>query len=153
MLMESSYQDKVLDFITSAYHDQSGTLTVPESLTIKKDLKGRQEVSSLKSYRPTNRYYSCSHRLHSKIFWATEPSFFTFFLKRLPIFTFFRHFINRHDCSEILDWIRTSLWSFVRLVLLEGESTKLLCKCAENIRGMKTMEKRGKFVSFWMIRN
>ncbi|CAM8957657.1 unnamed protein product [Rhodiola kirilowii] len=66
--------DKVLDFITNVYHDQSGTMTVPESLRIKKELKGRQEVSALKSYRPTN-----------------------------------RHFIHRQDCSEILDWIRTSL--------------------------------------------
>lgn len=45
----------MLDFITDAYNDQSGTLIVPESLSMKKDISKR-ETSILKGYRSKNRY-------------------------------------------------------------------------------------------------
>ncbi|KAG5546146.1 hypothetical protein RHGRI_018355 [Rhododendron griersonianum] len=48
-------QENVLDFITDAYNDQSGTLIVPESLSMKKDISKR-ETSILKGYRAKNRY-------------------------------------------------------------------------------------------------
>ncbi|KAF6176105.1 hypothetical protein GIB67_000199 [Kingdonia uniflora] len=50
--------EKVVDFISEAYHDQSGNLVVvPESLQIKKDLSDRRVVSELKSYRAKNRLF------------------------------------------------------------------------------------------------
>ncbi|XP_058221545.1 tRNA dimethylallyltransferase 9 [Rhododendron vialii] len=55
--------ENVLDFITDAYNDQSGTLIVPESLNMKKDISKR-ETSILKGYRAKNRHFvsrdSCS---------------------------------------------------------------------------------------------
>ncbi|KAI8552480.1 hypothetical protein RHMOL_Rhmol06G0269700 [Rhododendron molle] len=45
--------ENVLDFITDAYNDQSGTLIVPESLCMKKDISKR-ETSILKGYRAKN---------------------------------------------------------------------------------------------------
>ncbi|KAK8676915.1 hypothetical protein V6N13_142474 [Hibiscus sabdariffa] len=70
--------DKVLNFIYDAYNDQSGTLYVPELLQMKKDMSSKREASELKAYRAKNRYRSI------------------------------QHFIHREDCSDILDWIRTS---------------------------------------------
>uniref|UniRef100_A0A5B6ZFN3 tRNA dimethylallyltransferase n=1 Tax=Davidia involucrata TaxID=16924 RepID=A0A5B6ZFN3_DAVIN len=65
--------ENVLNFIYDAYHDQTGNLTVPESLSMKKDITNRREISELKAYRTKN-----------------------------------SHFISREDCSDILDWIRTT---------------------------------------------
>ncbi|EOY13194.1 PREDICTED: tRNA dimethylallyltransferase 9 [Theobroma cacao] len=63
--------EKVLNFVYDAYNDESGTLDVPESLKMKKDVSNRREASELKAYHTRN-----------------------------------RHFVNREDCSDILDWIR-----------------------------------------------
>ncbi|WCJ32242.1 tRNA dimethylallyltransferase 9 [Euphorbia peplus] len=63
--------DMVLDFIHDAYHDETGSLVIPDSLRMKKDSDHR-EVRLLNAYRPEN-----------------------------------RNFVNRDDCSHILDWIRT----------------------------------------------
>lgn len=49
-------QESVLDFVIGAYHDQTGTLAVPESLQMRKEMSSRREVSELKAYRPRNRY-------------------------------------------------------------------------------------------------
>lgn len=53
----------MLDFISDSYYDQSGTLIVPESLRMKKDISKR-ETSILKAYRAKNRHFvsrdSCS---------------------------------------------------------------------------------------------
>ncbi|KAH1063585.1 hypothetical protein J1N35_028572 [Gossypium stocksii] len=65
--------DKVLNFIYNAYNDQSGTLHVPESLQMKKDMSNKREAAELKAYRAKN-----------------------------------RHFVHREDCSDILDWIRST---------------------------------------------
>ncbi|KAF9609979.1 hypothetical protein IFM89_019535 [Coptis chinensis] len=50
-------EDKVLDFIYEAYHEQSGNLVVPESLQMKKDLSSRREISEMKAYRTKNRHF------------------------------------------------------------------------------------------------
>uniref|UniRef100_A0A7N0U5G0 tRNA dimethylallyltransferase n=1 Tax=Kalanchoe fedtschenkoi TaxID=63787 RepID=A0A7N0U5G0_KALFE len=47
--------DKVLDFLTNAYYDQSGTMKVPECLRMR-ELKSRKEGSALKSYRTINSF-------------------------------------------------------------------------------------------------
>jgi hypothetical protein len=46
----------VLNFVYDAYHDQTGSLVVPESLRMKKDMTSRREVLQLKAYRTRNRY-------------------------------------------------------------------------------------------------
>ena len=45
----------MLNFIYDAYNDKSGTLDVPESLQMKKDVSNRREASELKAYRTKNR--------------------------------------------------------------------------------------------------
>ncbi|KAK8643756.1 hypothetical protein V6N13_013035 [Hibiscus sabdariffa] len=49
--------DKVLNFIYDAYNDQSGTLYVPESLQMKKDMSSKREASELKAYRAKNSHF------------------------------------------------------------------------------------------------
>lgn len=49
-------QDMVLDFIHDAYHGQTGTLVVPKSLTMKKELSNSRDINELKAYRTKNRY-------------------------------------------------------------------------------------------------
>ncbi|KAL2944519.1 tRNA dimethylallyltransferase 9 [Bienertia sinuspersici] len=49
--------EKVLNFVHDAYHDQSTTLTVPESIRMKKDVANRRETAELKAYRTRNRYF------------------------------------------------------------------------------------------------
>ncbi|KMT13197.1 hypothetical protein BVRB_4g086010 [Beta vulgaris subsp. vulgaris] len=49
--------EKVLNFIHDAYHDQDTTLTVPESLRMKKDVSNRRETAELKAYRTKNRNF------------------------------------------------------------------------------------------------
>ncbi|XP_026406936.1 tRNA dimethylallyltransferase 9-like isoform X1 [Papaver somniferum] len=49
--------EKVLDFISAAYHDQTGNIVVPESLRMKKELSNRKQISMLNSYRSKNRYF------------------------------------------------------------------------------------------------
>ncbi|KAL4580400.1 hypothetical protein LXL04_016591 [Taraxacum kok-saghyz] len=44
--------EEVLDFIYNSYNDQTGKLTVPEPLAMKKDMSDRRERAQLKSYRP-----------------------------------------------------------------------------------------------------
>lgn len=51
-------QDKVLNILCDAYHDQTGYFNIPESLRMKKDMSNHREASELKSYRTKNRYYS-----------------------------------------------------------------------------------------------
>lgn len=53
-------QTEVLDFIYEAYHDQTGKLTVPRSLSMEKDMLDRREIAQMKTYR-TKRGYA----LHS----------------------------------------------------------------------------------------
>ncbi|XP_022717206.1 tRNA dimethylallyltransferase 9 isoform X2 [Durio zibethinus] len=49
--------DEVINFIYNAYNDKSGTLDVPESLQMKKDVSNRREASGLKAYRAKNRHF------------------------------------------------------------------------------------------------
>ncbi|KAL8129795.1 hypothetical protein V2J09_018950 [Rumex salicifolius] len=49
--------EKVLNFIYDAYHDTSGTLIVPESLQISKEITSSRQAAELKVYRPKNRYF------------------------------------------------------------------------------------------------
>ncbi|KAF2287338.1 hypothetical protein GH714_039669 [Hevea brasiliensis] len=49
--------EKVLNFIYNAYHDQTGTLVVPESLRMKKVTSNERENLQLKTYRPKNRHF------------------------------------------------------------------------------------------------
>lgn len=49
--------DKVLNFINDAYYGPSTTLTVPESLRMKKDVTNFEEFGELKVYRTKNRYF------------------------------------------------------------------------------------------------
>ncbi|KAJ9182966.1 hypothetical protein P3X46_006893 [Hevea brasiliensis] len=49
--------EKVLNFIYNAYHDQTGTLVVPESLRMKKDMSNHREIIQLKIYRTKNRHF------------------------------------------------------------------------------------------------
>lgn len=53
----SKSMEKVLNFIHDAYHDQSGIVTVPESLRMKKDVSSHRETAELKTYRTKNRYF------------------------------------------------------------------------------------------------
>lgn len=46
----------VLNFIHDAYHDQTGKLVVPKSLSMKKDMSNNREIKELKAYRTKNRY-------------------------------------------------------------------------------------------------
>lgn len=62
--------EEVLNFLVDSYHDETCTISVPESLQMNKDTN-RREVAELKGYRPKN-----------------------------------RHFMNREDCSDVLEWIR-----------------------------------------------
>lgn len=71
----------MLNFVYDAYHDQTGSFVVPESLRMKKDMTSRREVLQLKAYRTKN-----------------------------------RHFVSRNDCSDILDWIRTTQGEAVSVV-------------------------------------
>lgn len=48
-------QEKVLKFIYDAYHDQTGTLVIPDSLKMNKDITNHREASELKGYRTRNR--------------------------------------------------------------------------------------------------
>lgn len=73
--------EMVLNFVYDAYHDQTGSLVVPESLRMKKDMTSRREVLQLKAYRTKN-----------------------------------RHFVSRNDCSDVLDWIRTTQGEAVSVV-------------------------------------
>ncbi|XVE50129.1 hypothetical protein DITRI_Ditri01bG0136900 [Diplodiscus trichospermus] len=49
--------EKVLNFIYDAYNDKSGTLDVPESLQMKKDVSNGREASKLKAYHAKNRHF------------------------------------------------------------------------------------------------
>ncbi|XP_057952414.1 tRNA dimethylallyltransferase 9 [Malania oleifera] len=49
--------EKVLNFIHDAYCDQAGTLVVPESLRMSKDISNHREISELKAYRTKNRHF------------------------------------------------------------------------------------------------
>ncbi|KAM7258364.1 hypothetical protein ACFE04_014105 [Oxalis oulophora] len=53
----SKPMDNVLNFISDAYHDQSGKLTVPESLMMRRD-SSRRETLDLKGYRTRNRHFT-----------------------------------------------------------------------------------------------
>ncbi|KAL2944503.1 tRNA dimethylallyltransferase 9 [Bienertia sinuspersici] len=49
---KASRYEKVLNFVHDAYHDQSTTLTVPESIRMKKDVANRRETAELKPIGP-----------------------------------------------------------------------------------------------------
>ncbi|KAK6946650.1 hypothetical protein RJ641_000123 [Dillenia turbinata] len=49
--------EKVLDFICNAYHDDSGVLTVLESLKMRNNISSTRESNLLKSYRTQNRQF------------------------------------------------------------------------------------------------
>lgn len=61
--------EKVIDFICNAYHDESGVLSMPESLTMKKDYNDRQEIYELKSYRTKNKLFISDHDSHHILNW------------------------------------------------------------------------------------
>lgn len=54
-MVKKYMQDKVLNFIYDAYHDNSGIVVVPDFLKMEKELTSRREVSELKAYRTRNR--------------------------------------------------------------------------------------------------
>ena len=72
-------QEKVLNFICDSYYDQTGSLTVPESLGMKKDISDRRQILELKGYRTKNRY---------KI-WELDNTCFLVHLKLLNAHRFF----------------------------------------------------------------
>lgn len=49
--------ENALNFIYDAYHNESGNISVPDSLRMKKDVSSHREVSELKAYRTRNRYF------------------------------------------------------------------------------------------------
>ncbi|XP_057460979.1 tRNA dimethylallyltransferase 9 [Actinidia eriantha] len=49
--------EKVLNFVCDSYYDQTGSLTVPESLGMKKDISDRRQILELKGYRTKNRRF------------------------------------------------------------------------------------------------
>ncbi|XP_021848550.1 tRNA dimethylallyltransferase 9 isoform X2 [Spinacia oleracea] len=74
--------EKVLDFIHDAYHDQTTTLVVPESLRMKKDVANRQELKELQTYMTKNRYFVTHEDCADILTWIeTEGNI----AERLPI--------------------------------------------------------------------
>ncbi|KAF3442436.1 hypothetical protein FNV43_RR16352 [Rhamnella rubrinervis] len=49
--------EKVLSFIYDAYLDKNGTVVMPESLKMRRELSSHREVSELKAYRTKNRHF------------------------------------------------------------------------------------------------
>ncbi|KAL5564444.1 hypothetical protein UlMin_027608 [Ulmus minor] len=49
--------EKVLDFIYDAYHDETGTVAVPDWLKMRREMTNRREVAQMKAYRTKNRYF------------------------------------------------------------------------------------------------
>lgn len=58
--------EEVLDFIYNGYHDQTGKLAVPRSLSMKKDRSDRREIAQLKIYRPQRGLFT-SHEACSDV--------------------------------------------------------------------------------------
>ncbi|KAF8411030.1 hypothetical protein HHK36_003569 [Tetracentron sinense] len=50
--------EEVLNFVCDAHQDQTGSLMVPESLKMKKDISSRREIAELKAYRTKNRHFT-----------------------------------------------------------------------------------------------
>ncbi|GMH05596.1 hypothetical protein Nepgr_007436 [Nepenthes gracilis] len=65
----SKPMERVLDFIHDTYYDQTGRLTLPESLTIKKDISNRREAAQLKAYRTKNRYFITRENCNNVLTW------------------------------------------------------------------------------------
>ena len=57
-------QENALNFIYDAYHNESGNISVPDSLRMEKDISSHREASELKAYRAKNRYYLQSSQLY-----------------------------------------------------------------------------------------
>ncbi|CAL5405924.1 unnamed protein product [Camellia sinensis] len=55
----SKPMDEVLNFIYDSYYNHNGSLTVPESLSMEREISSRQK-SELKGYRTKNSEYDCS---------------------------------------------------------------------------------------------
>ncbi|CAL5403056.1 unnamed protein product [Camellia sinensis] len=55
----SKPMDEVLNFIYDSYYNQNGSLTVPESLSMEREISSRRK-SELKGYRTKNSEYDCS---------------------------------------------------------------------------------------------
>lgn len=76
-------QENALDFIYDAYHNESGNISVPDSLRMEKDISSHREASELKAYRAKNRYYLQSSQLYNiwallyQIMKCANNSFFT----------------------------------------------------------------------------
>ncbi|XP_022984461.1 tRNA dimethylallyltransferase 9 [Cucurbita maxima] len=49
--------ENALNFIYDAYHNESGNISVPDSLRMEKDISSHREASELKAYRAKNRYF------------------------------------------------------------------------------------------------
>ncbi|KAG8386393.1 hypothetical protein BUALT_Bualt03G0144200 [Buddleja alternifolia] len=49
--------ENVLSFICDAYHDQTGELKLPRSLSMEKDISSPKDVRLLKAYRTKNRHF------------------------------------------------------------------------------------------------
>ncbi|XAR56484.1 tRNA dimethylallyltransferase [Bertholletia excelsa] len=64
--------EKVLNFIYDAYYDQTGSLTVPKSLSIEKDISDRREISKLKSYRTENRHFISRENCSGILDWISR---------------------------------------------------------------------------------
>ncbi|XP_004137218.1 tRNA dimethylallyltransferase 9 isoform X4 [Cucumis sativus] len=49
--------ENALNFVYDAYHSESGNISVPESLRMKRDGSSYREASEMKAYRTRNRYF------------------------------------------------------------------------------------------------
>lgn len=93
-----------MDFIHDAYHDQTTTLVVPESLRMKKDVANRQELKELQTYMTKNRYCGVLRIINAEKI-PSNDSMTTF--KLSIVFSFSRYFVTHEDCADILTWIET----------------------------------------------
>lgn len=59
-MTNNEFQETILNFIHDSYHDQNGSLFVPEHLRMSKDISNTQIAATLRSYRTTNRYNDLS---------------------------------------------------------------------------------------------
>ncbi|KAJ9551735.1 hypothetical protein OSB04_015780 [Centaurea solstitialis] len=64
--------EEVLDFIYNAYHDQTGKLAVPRSLSMKKDVSDRREIAQLKTYRPQRGLFTSNEACSDVLNWISN---------------------------------------------------------------------------------
>ncbi|XP_024960445.1 tRNA dimethylallyltransferase 9 [Cynara cardunculus var. scolymus] len=64
--------EEVLEFIYNAYHDQTGKLAVPRSLSMKKDMSDRREIAQLKIYRPQRGLFTSHEACSDVLNWVSN---------------------------------------------------------------------------------